>query len=103
MGLYCTACKGTDHNTRDHYLRLSAARVKSNIESNRSNKEVLDHSKAEKPVIPESNSRSNRSNIESNKVLSWRDRNRARYNELQRELMRERRRRDKYDSEEEGT
>ena len=61
------------------------------------NKKVLVHPEAKKAIPASTNS----------DVLappkSWREKNRAAYNAKQKEIMRERRRKLKYDSEEEGT
>ena len=86
-------CEKSHKNQIEHYADMSGPvttlkKVVPSISNNVSNKP--------KEVIPVSNGVSNR-------VKDWRDKNREKYNAGQRELMRERRRKAKYDSEEEGT
>ena len=85
----CRHCGGSCKNDTEHFANMRGGWVTPGPVSNISN------------IV--SNKVDIVSNGVSNRLNDWRDKNREKYNAYQRDLMREKRRKLKYDSEEDGT
>ena len=101
MAIKCTICGGP-HNNTGHYAEANNVR-KIPCVTKPVTKSLLKEAVIIKPTKYPVTKPLLKAKVNKDRTYSWREKNRAKYNEYQRELMMERKRGDKYESEEEGT